>query len=155
MYNVETIFLFIFVIMTEEERRNCEGLVYLTWDMFDSPDQPGSGYKFMEREPALILDKARQMMQRKMFDIEVAYTSPSYANKMSYSMNNSHRIGKAILLRVRCPKKKWDLIHALMALNVPRIAVQKNENHELVYFDTDDQKERGFFIWILKGKQYV
>jgi len=35
---------------------NCEGLTYLTWDMFDSPDLPNSGYKFMEREPVIILD---------------------------------------------------------------------------------------------------
>jgi len=32
---------------------NCEGLTYLTWDMFDSPDLPNSGYKFMEENQFL------------------------------------------------------------------------------------------------------
>ena len=137
--------------MTEQERRNCEGLTYLTWDMFDSPDQPGSGYKFMEREPVLALDRAIDMMDRKMFNnVVIGYASPYLAKKMNYSINNSHRVGKAILLRVKCPKKKWDLIYALMAQKVPRIALQRNDKNELVYFDMDDQKERGFFNWILK-----
>lgn len=34
-----------------------EGLDYLQWSMFDSPDEIGSGYKFMERQPVYILDK--------------------------------------------------------------------------------------------------
>ena len=34
-----------------------EGLDYLQWSLFDSPDEKGSGYKFMEREPVYILDR--------------------------------------------------------------------------------------------------
>jgi hypothetical protein len=28
--------------LTPEERKNIEGLNYLTWDMFDSPGEPGA-----------------------------------------------------------------------------------------------------------------
>lgn len=137
--------------MTEQEKRNCEGLMYLTWDMFDSPDQPGSGYKFMEREPVLALDGAIHMMSRKMYtEIVRAYVSPNIARQLGLSMNDSHRIGKAILLRVPDAKKKRDLFEGLIAMGVPRIALQRNGMHDLVYFDTDDQKERGIFNWILK-----
>lgn len=134
--------------MTEQEKRNCEGLMYLTWDMFDSPDQPGSGYKFMEREPVLALDRAIHLQKRKMFtEILIGYVSPHQARKLSLSMNDSHRIGKAITLRSACPKKRIDLIEGLVLQGIKRIAVDKRE--EKVYFDTDDQKQRGLFIWNL------
>ena len=134
-----------------DKEKDIEGLMYLKWSMFDCPYEPGSGYKFMEREPVLALDRAIHQMQRKMFTkIVLGYTSPHYANKHKMSMNNSHRIGKAILLRVPDAKKKRDLFEGLIAQGVPRIALQKNGNHDLVYFDCDDQKHRGIFNWILK-----
>ena len=137
--------------MTEQEKRNCEGLMYLTWDMFDSPDQPGSGYKFMEREPVLLLDGVLHITDRKNFTkIVRAYVTPSAAKRLALSMNDSHRIGKAILLRVPCPKKKKKLIKALLELGAWRVAVQRNGKNELVYFDTDEQQEEGFYQWILK-----
>lgn len=135
--------------------KNCEGLVYLTWDLFDSPDQPGSGYKFMEREPVLILDNAIHMMQRKMFTkVVMGYASPYWANRCKLSINDSHRIGKAITLKCPDAAKKHDLVKALLSLGVERIALQKNGKEELVYFDTDTQKKRGIFTWILKEYEY-
>ena len=53
---------------------NCEGLTFLTWDMFDSPDLPNSGYKFMEREPVLLLDRIVKRT-RITLNIILGYTS--------------------------------------------------------------------------------
>jgi len=129
--------------------------MYLKWSMFDSPDQPGSGYKFMEREPVIALDRAIGLMERKMFtDVVLGYASPYWAKKCRLSMNDSHRVGKAVLLRVPDAKKKWDLFKALLELNVPRLALQRNENSNLVYFDTDDLKHRGIFNWTFNEKRY-
>ena len=124
--------------------KNCEGLEYLTWDMFDSPDKPGTGYKFMEREPVLILDNLVHKTKM-ILDIELAYVTPTTAKFMSLPTNDSHRIGKAVRLRVLNPKKRMRVVSGLIELGVRRI----NLDSETVYFDTDDQKPEwlGLGVW--------
>ena len=119
-----------------------EGLDYLQWSMFDSPDEIGSGYKFMERQPVYILDRIVKKTRRN-FDILLGYASPDYAKKLLLTTNNSHRIGRAIKLRVLNPKKRMDLIRLLILEGVSRVAISRDE----VYFDTDDLKERGLYLW--------
>jgi hypothetical protein len=114
--------------------------------MFDSPDSPGSGIKFMEREPVLLLDRAIHAMQRKSFTaIELAYATPAYADRLGLVSFDSHRIGKAIRLRVTNPKKKYKLVQALMNEGAHRIGVSHSK--PIVYFDTDELKEYGLFVW--------
>ncbi len=130
---------------------NTTGLVYLNWDMFDSPDQPGSGYKFMERETVLVLDRAIGMMQRMMFsEVIIGYASEQLAHKLGLEVYSSHKTGQAVLLRCPSPKKKWDLAKALFAQDVPRIAIQGNRLSEYLYYDIDPLKERGLFSWNFK-----
>lgn len=119
-----------------------EGLDYLQWSLFDSPDEIGSGYKFMERQPVYILDKIVKKTRRN-FEILLGYVSPAYGNKLLLATNNSHRVGRAIKLRILNPKKRMDLVRLLILEGVTRIAV----SHDEVYFDTDDLKERGLYLW--------
>jgi len=128
--------------LTKEEIKNCEGLIYLTWDMFDSPDAPGSGYNFMEREPVIILDEVVKRTRR-FIHIERAYLSKTMADKQGLPTNSSHRVGKAIQMRVVGPKKRMDIIKHLCSLGVTRIAVGR----ESIYFDTDSLKKDGFMLW--------
>lgn len=128
--------------LTKEQLQNCEGLEYLTWDQFDSPDSPGSGYRFMERKPVIILDEITKKTRRT-YDIQIGYCTPKQADKLRLASNNSHRVGKAIQLRVIDPKKKMQLIGYLCRFGVERIAVGR----DVVYFDTDDLKEPGFYLW--------
>lgn len=122
--------------------------MYLAWDDFDSPDQPGSGYKYMERECVFVLDRAIEMMQRKMFtEIVIGYASEKWAYKLGLEVYSSHKTGQAVLLKCPDPKKKWDLAKALFAQDVPRIAIQGNRLSEYLYYDIDPLKERGLFSW--------
>jgi hypothetical protein len=121
---------------------NFEGLTYLTWDMFDSPDLPNSGYKFMEREPVIILDNIVKKY-RISLNIILGYTSKPYADKLKLIRANSHRVGKAIKIRCVGTKKRLTLVKGLIEQGVNRIGV----GNEYVYFDTDDLKERAFYIW--------
>ena len=121
---------------------NCEGLTYLTWDMFDSPDLPNSGYKFMEREPVIILDNIVKKY-RISLNIILAYTSKPYADKLKLIRANSHRVGKAVKIRCVGAKKRLTLVRGLVQQGVHRIGV----SDDYVYFDTDDLKERAFYIW--------
>ena len=128
--------------MTKEEQQNCEGLTYLTWDMFDSPDSKGSGFRFMEREPVLILDAIVRKTQAVM-NVELGYVSKPVADKMGLVSKDSHRVGKAVRLRCVGHKKRMVIIKALIEFGIERIAVDR----ETVYFDTDDLKDRAFYLW--------
>jgi len=128
--------------MTKEELQNCEGLTYLTWDMFDSPDSKGSGFRFMEREPVLILDAIVRKTQAVM-NVELGYVSKPLADKMGLVSMDSHRVGKAVRLRCVGHKKRMVIIRGLIEFGVQRIAV----NRETVYFDTDDLKDKAFYLW--------
>ena len=121
---------------------NCEGLTFLTWDMFDSPDLPNSGYKFMEREPVLLLDRIVKRT-RITLNIILGYTSKPYSDKLKLVRSNSHRVGKAVKIRCVGTKKRITLVRELVKEGVNRIGL----SNEYVYFDTDDLKERAFYIW--------
>lgn len=110
--------------------------------MFDSPDSPGSGYNFMEREPVVIFEEVVRRTRRK-YKIERAYLSKNLADRMGLPTNSSHRVGKAIQIRVVGTKKRIDVISNLCMLGVTRIAVSR----ESIYFDTDGLKERAFMLW--------
>ena len=119
-----------------------EGLDYLQWSQFDSPDKEGSGYLYMERVPVKILDDCIKQY-RFILDIKMGYTSEAYANKISLTMRDSHRIGRAIRVRILNPDKRFKLVSALILRGVKRIAVSK----DMVYFDTDSLKPNMLAIW--------
>lgn len=119
-----------------------EGLKVLRWSMFDSPDDPGSGYRFMEREPVIALDRAAHY-HRFRPNVILGYTTPRVANRMSLVSTDSHRVGKAVRIRCVGPKKRLKLIRSLMEQGVQRFALGR----EVVYFDTDDLKEPMFYLW--------
>lgn len=128
--------------MTKEEEIDREGLRVLRWSMFDSPDAPGSGYRFMEREPVVALDRAAHYY-RYVPNIILGYTSKSVADNMRLVSDNPHRVGKAIRIRCVGPKKRILLVRSLIEQGVQRFAVDK----ETVYFDTDDLKPPSFYLW--------
>ena len=121
---------------------NKEGLTYLNWELFDSPDKEGSGYMFMEREPVYILDTLIHMLKCKV-NIILGYASKEYADKIRLGTKDSHRLGKAIRLRVVGNKKRLKIVKTLIELGVKRIAVSR----DTVYFDTDTFKPDEFILW--------
>lgn len=114
----------------------------MQWSLFDSPDEKGSGYKFMERQPVYILDRIVKRTRRN-FNIILGYTTPSYATKYGLSSKDSHRVGRAVRIKILNPQKRMDLVRLLILEGVTRIAIAK----DLVYYDTDDLKERGLYLW--------
>ena len=129
--------------MTEkEEELDREGLRVLKWSMFDSPDTAGSGYRFMEREPVVALDRAAHRYEYRP-NVILGYTSKTVADKMGLVSTDSHRIGKAIRIRCVGPKKRLMLIRSLMEQGIQRFAVDR----ETVYFDTDELKAPSIYLW--------
>ena len=128
--------------MTKEEELDTEGLQVLRWSMFDSPDSPGSGYRFMEREPVIALDRAAHYYKFKP-NVTLGYTSKAVADTMLLVSDNPHRVGKAVRIRCVGPKKRLKLIRSLIEQGVQRFAVDR----ETVYFDTEDLKAPSFYLW--------
>ena len=122
------------IVLTEEEKKDIEGLEYLRWSQFDCPYEKGSGYKFMEREPVLILDRVVKST-RMVLDIELGYVSPRYAEIHNIVSISPHRIGKAIRIKCLCPKKRLKLVKHLILKGAKSFAVDRKS----VTFDTDDQ----------------
>jgi len=128
--------------MSETRELDKEGLQYLRWSQFDSPDNPGSGYRFMERDTVLILDMVVHKTKMNL-NIILGYVTPKYARLKGMVSTDSHRIGKAVRIRILEPKKRGRLVKALHELGVKRVAV----DHEMVYFDTDNQKPEMMALW--------
>lgn len=128
--------------MTKEEQLDTEGLRVLRWSMFDSPDSEGSGYRFMEREPVIALDRAAHRYEY-IPNITLGYTSKPVADKLGLVSDNSHRIGKAVQVRCVGYKKRLKLVRSLMEQGVQRFAIGK----EVVYFDTDEMKPPAIYLW--------
>ena len=128
--------------MTKEEELDREGLKVLRWSMFDSPDAEGSGYRFMEREPVVALDRAAHRYEYRP-NIILGYTSKRVADNMGLVSIDSHRIGKAVRIRCVGYRKRLNLIRSLMEQGVQRFAISK----EVVYFDTDEMKPPAIYLW--------
>jgi hypothetical protein len=116
---------------TEED--DTEGLKVLKWSMFDSPEELGSGKRFMESEPVFILDKIFDRERLRGF-IELGYTSKPYADRMLLSTDNPHRLGKAVKFRCINKHHRFRLVRGLIQYGVERIHLFKDS----IYFDTDN-----------------
>ena len=100
--------------------------------MFDSPDSFGSGKRFMENEPVVILDRVFKKERLRGF-IEIGYTSKPYADKLRLADNSGHRVGKSIKFRCINPSYRMRIVKGLILYGVERIHLYK----ESIYFDTD------------------
>ena len=129
--------------MTEQEKDE-EGLTYLKWSQFDSPEKggEGTGKKFMDRNTVLLLDKVVHITKMYL-DIELGYTTPHQAELLGLVSFSAHRIGKAVRIRVKHPKKRMRLITGLVKVGIKRIGMSR----ETIYFDTDDQQPECFNLW--------
>jgi hypothetical protein len=116
------------------EGKNTQGLRHLYWEIFDCPMQPGSAFKYMEREPVYILEDIFAQYPHWTPTIEIAYTSQSYANLLGLPQSSSHRVGKAIQILAKSPERRMFIVKHLILRGVTRIGIGINH----VYFDTDN-----------------
>tara|TARA_B110000908_G_C9953077_1_gene313426 strand:+ start:179 stop:601 length:423 start_codon:yes stop_codon:yes gene_type:complete len=124
---------------------NCEGLTHLWWELFDSrrKGEEGSAFRFMEREPVLILDDIIKEHQRYRPSIELGYTSKPYADLLGLPTISSYRVGKGVRLKVLNAQKRMFLVENLIIRGIKRIAV----SDKYVEFDTDN--------YLYKPKLYI
>ena len=117
-----------------KEFNNTEGLKHLYWELFDSPDSKGSAFRYMEREPVLILDDIMVEFPMWRPSIELGYTSQPYSDLLGLTSYSPYRVGKGVRLKVLDSKKRMFLVKNLILRGVVRIAVSE----KYVEFDTDN-----------------
>jgi len=113
---------------------NTEGLNHLYWELFDSPDAEGSAYRFMEREPVLILDDIFSEFPNWHIRIDLAYTSQRYGDILGLPTSSPFRVGKAVKISALNPAKRIFIVKNLIIRGIDRIGV----SDKYVYFDTEN-----------------
>jgi len=127
----------------DRETNNTVGLQNLYWELFDSPDANGSGFRYMEREPVLILDDIITEHYHYRPKILLGYTSKAVADSLGLPSISPYRVGKGIMLRVTNATARMFLVENLIIRGVKRIAVSDDN----VEFDTDN--------FLYKPKLYI
>ena len=121
-------------VKADRDKYNTEGLKHLYWELFDSQDSVGSGFRFMEREPVLILDDIITEFQHYRPSIELGYTSKIFGDVLGLRDSSPYRVGKGIRLRIISSEKRMFIVKNLILRGVERIAV----GDKFVEFDTDN-----------------
>jgi uncharacterized protein YcbK (DUF882 family) len=109
---------------------------YFTWDEFDSPDMPGSGEKYMNREFVRRLDRAREQA-----GVPFVITSGFRTEKHNRSLPNastksSHMYGLAVDISAVDSFIRAEVLLALVREGFTRIGIAKT----FIHVDMDDSK---------------
>jgi hypothetical protein len=116
---------------------------YFRFEEFDSPDSPGSGYNYMDREFMSMLDEARDIAKIR-FKILSGYVTSTH-NKIHYkaSTTSSHLIGRAAHIECVNAKKRIKIVESLNMVGFRRIGLHRN----YIHIDNDDLKPP--MLWFL------
>lgn len=116
---------------------------YFSFEEFDCPGMPGSGYKYMDREFIEKLDEARDIAKLK-FKILSGYRNPqTNTNVWNASTASSHLIGRAAHIQCTSAKKRLRIIEALSMVGFRRFGLHK----DYIHVDNDDLKPN--MIWFI------
>jgi len=114
---------------------------YFTYDEFDSPDQPGSGY---EMEPIFLekLDLARELSGVP-YVINSGYRTEYWNQKVGGRVGSSHLTGWAADIRANSSNRRFFVLKGLIEAGFDRIGVGTN----FIHVDCDPSKA-GNVTWL-------
>ena len=110
---------------------------------FDSPDLPGSGAKYMNIDFLDKLDYAADICKLQFIIIE-GYRTKRENLRLCGASNNSHLVGKAVVLQCKSANKRYKMIAALLESGITRIGISRDQKS--IYCDSDDLKKD--MIWL-------
>lgn len=113
---------------------------YFKFHEFDSPDQRGSGEKFMDRNFLLKLSRARQIANVA-FKITSGYRTQDYNRALlqrgyKASLDSSHCKGIAVDIAVTSSRDRFIIVNALIAVGFTRIGI----GNTFIHVDMDMDK---------------
>ena len=108
---------------------------YFTFEEFDSPDELGSGQKYMSTFFLAKLTEAR-IMANVPFKITSGYRTPKHNKKVGGVANSSHLKGVACDIAVSDSQMRSKILTALIRVGFNRIGIAKN----FIHVDIDKDK---------------
>lgn len=115
---------------------------YFKYSEFDSPDEPGSGERFMSDKLIMMLDEARKDFGRPM-RINSGYRTEAHNKKVGGVADSPHMAGVAADIKINNSRDRHDLIVSLLKSNFNRIGIGKN----FIHVDIDETKDPDV-IWL-------
>jgi uncharacterized protein YcbK (DUF882 family) len=115
---------------------------YFKYSEFDSPDEPGSGEKFMSDKLIMMLDLVRKDYGRPMV-INSGYRTEAYNKKVGGVNDSSHMKGVAVDIRIKGSRDRFDLVACLIKHKFNRIGIGET----FIHADIDETKDPDV-IWL-------
>jgi zinc D-Ala-D-Ala carboxypeptidase len=116
-------------------------LTYFKITEFDSPDEPGSGYK-MDKDFLYRLDTARGIAGIP-FKINSGYRSKARNLLVKGRVGSSHLVGKAVDIAYYGSRERYLIIKSLMEVGITRFGIAKT----FIHCDVDNNKDEDV-IWL-------
>ena len=110
-------------------------LKYFSYEEFESPDLPNSGFANMDRDFLSKLDRAREIAQIP-FKINSGYRTDTHNEKVGGQLNSSHRFGYAADIAIRNSRERHDILAALQDAGFNRFGIASG----FIHVDNDPQK---------------
>ena len=121
-------------------------LRYFDLSEFDSPDEPGSGEKYMNVSFLEKLDYARHNLDGKMiFKINSGYRSEKHNLKVGGRWGSAHRYGLAADIAYKGSRELYWLVTTLLQVGINRIGISKSPS--FVHCDVSKLKDPDV-IWL-------
>ena len=115
---------------------------YFKYSEFDSPDEPGSGEKFMSDKFIIMLDMVRKDFGRPMV-INSGYRTESHNKKVGGVADSPHMAGVAADIKVNNSRERYELLLFLLKYKFHRIGIGKT----FIHVDIDETKDPDV-IWL-------
>ena len=117
---------------------------YFKYSEFDSPDEPGSGEKFMSDKFIMMLDLVRRDFGRPM-KINSGYRTEAHNKNVGGVADSPHLSGVAADIKVNNGRERYDLIMSLLKHKLHRIGI----GNTFIHVDIDETKDPDV-IWVYK-----
>lgn len=115
---------------------------YFKYSEFDSPDEPGSGEKYMSDKFIMMLDLVRKDFGRPM-KINSGYRTEAHNKKVGGVADSPHLSGVAADIKVNNSRERYDLIMSLLKYKFHRIGI----GNTFIHVDIDETKDPDV-IWL-------
>lgn len=117
-------------------------LKYFTYEEFDSPDLPNSGFANMDHKFLTMLDSAREDSGIP-YKITSGYRTEGHNQKVGGVKDSSHRKGRAADIAIKDSRERWIITSSLIKAGFNRIGIAKT----FIHVDNDSNKNDQV-IWV-------
>lgn len=129
-----------------------------TLDEFDSPDEPGSGKKYMDKNFVRRLDLARDATESTKFPDGIpfvivkggGYRTEAYNTKIGGAKFSEHMDGQAADINYTTIEERNEILKSLVKLGFNRFGVRTGASGSSIHVDSDKGKKQ-YVVWGYEG----